>query len=1245
MNELTARARVNWIILRTCIEERLVYRGDFAFATLIRFLPIVTQIFLWWAIYGGETTKSLNGYTYANMVAYYLLAMVGRAFSSMPGLASGIARDVRDGTVKKYLTQPIDMLGYLFWHRVAHKLVYYFVATGPFVLVFFLCRDYFTVAPDGLTILAFAMSLIMGFLIGFLIESLIGLISFWFLEVSSLIFIYMMINYFLSGHMIPLDWLPSPISEWVQLKRMTATEPGSSEPADPPPSVYNTTFWLAYVANLMLVTAAALTFRFAELVAYLGGTEQLAGTIVGVGMTVAILARFVVGQAIDHYGVRKLWLGGSALFVLSCSVFLLCRELSPLIYVARAGFAVSIACMFTCSIVHIQNQVPAVRRTAVIGNLGSSGFLGMIIGSQAGDAIFAAFPAGRAQFVALFSGTVVLGTLYLLLVAWLTRKDIHPRPKSTPPAHRLLRKYWPGNVVFVAIMMGVSLTVTTVFLTRFATHLGLKNGVGTFFTGYALFAFIFRLSTRNWSYSIGRHRMILLGLAGHGLGHALLPMVTTEWHFLIPAVICGFGHALLFPAVVSLGAGRFPQHYRGTGTTLVLGFVDLGSALSAPILGGVIDYFDHVGFAPMFYTSTITAFTIAVIYRLTAARLPDVDTDFEALQREVLEETGQAIDRLVLLGVLDNRFTYRGKPHRESVAVFDATFTDPTVYDREHIEILEDVWEGANPFRIRAYRGASRTIQGLTESLAEMARDEERSLTDLPGIGKDLAEKIETIVETGRLPQLDELREKVPEGVVAMLRLPGIGPKKVGTMFHELSIQSLDELKQAAENGQIAALKGFGKKTEQTILENIDQVSSADVRFRLAQAKAEADEIVDDLLKLKSVEQASVAGSCRRRKESVGDLDVLVTAAESAEAMDTLAAHPRVKDVLARGDTKQRVRLNSGIEMDLRVVPEESYGAAMQYFTGSKEHNIVIRRRAQERGLKLNEYGLFRDDELVAGRTEEEVYAAVDLPWIPPELREDRGEIEAAEGDELPELVEVSDIRGDLHMHTTATDGAATIREMAEAAKARGLKYIAITDHSKRVAMANGLDAKRLRAHWKAIDKVRGEVSGIDILCGIECDILEDATMDLPDDVLAEADWVIGVLHYGLKQPGAQINKRLLAAIENPNVSAIGHLTGRLIGKRPGADVSYDDVFKAAADHGVMMEINAHPSRLDLDDIHAAAARDRGIPIVINTDAHSTAGLDVMQYGVYQARRAGLTKKDIANTRTWKQFQKMLRHR
>jgi DNA polymerase (family 10) len=551
--------------------------------------------------------------------------------------------------------------------------------------------------------------------------------------------------------------------------------------------------------------------------------------------------------------------------------------------------------------------------------------------------------------------------------------------------------------------------------------------------------------------------------------------------------------------------------------------------------------------------------------------------------------------------------------------------------------------QGANPFRVRAYRNASRTVESLSESLAEIAADEDRGLDDLPGIGKDLAGKIATILETGQLPQLEELKEQVPAGVVEMLKIPGLGPKKVAVLFEDLGIKSLDELKQAAEQGQIAKLKGFGKKTEQTILEGISQVSEAGKRFSIADAKVEVDAILGELLKLKSVKQGSAAGSYRRCRETVGDLDLLVTSDDSDTVMDRLANSDRVVKVIQQGDTKQRVRLRSGLEMDLRVVPEESYGAALQYFTGSKEHNIVVRRRAQDRGLKLNEYGVFRGDELVCGRTEEEVYEAVGLPWIPPELRENRGEIERAEQGKLPTLVGFQDIRGDLHMHTTATDGTASIQDMADAAKQRGLKYIAITDHSKRVTMANGLDAKRLRAHWQEIDKVRKDMSGIEILNGVECDILEDATLDLSDDVLAEADWVIAVLHYGLSQPAEQINKRLLNAIRNPHVHVIGHPSGRLVGKRRGAAVNYDEVFKAAADHGVMMEINAHPSRLDLDDVHAAAAKDRGIPIVISTDAHSVHGFDVMPFGVNQARRAGLEKKDVANTRTLAQFRKLLR--
>ena len=558
-------------------------------------------------------------------------------------------------------------------------------------------------------------------------------------------------------------------------------------------------------------------------------------------------------------------------------------------------------------------------------------------------------------------------------------------------------------------------------------------------------------------------------------------------------------------------------------------------------------------------------------------------------------------------------------------------------------EQLADLLEiqGANPFRLRAYRSAARTIQSTANSFAVFVEKSE-DLTQYSGIGRDLAKQIEQIVQTNHHPKLDELKEQIPQGVVDMLRIPGVGPKKVAVFFNQLKLTSLDELKAAAEGGQLEKLKGFGKRTEQSILENISLAAEAGRRISIATARQAAETVVGDLLQLDAVKQAAVAGSCRRRRETCGDLDVLVTSSGHNAPMDALGAHPLVEAVLERGETKQRVRLSSRVELDLRVVPDRSFGAALQYFTGSKEHNVVIRQRAKERGLKVNEYGVFRDDHQIAGATEKDVYAAVDLPWIPPELRENRGEIEAAANGVLPELLQLNQIRGDLHMHTTASDGAATILEMAEAAKARGLRYIAVTDHSKRVAMANGLDAERLRAHWKEIRSVAERVKGIELLCGIECDILEDATLDLDDDVLSEADWVVAVLHYGLQQPRKQIMKRLLSTVKNPNVHAIGHPTGRLVGRREGADVYMPELLKAAADYGVMLEINAHPKRLDLNDVNAAAAKDMGVRIVINTDAHNVNGFDVLEYGVDQARRAGLTKDDVANTRTWVQFRKLL---
>ncbi|MFM7057208.1 MAG: DNA polymerase/3'-5' exonuclease PolX, partial [Planctomycetota bacterium] len=533
-------------------------------------------------------------------------------------------------------------------------------------------------------------------------------------------------------------------------------------------------------------------------------------------------------------------------------------------------------------------------------------------------------------------------------------------------------------------------------------------------------------------------------------------------------------------------------------------------------------------------------------------------------------------------------------------------------------------------------------ISGLAESLADMV-GEGTDLQQLPGIGSDLARQIGEIVSTGQHTGLQELKQQVPAGVLEMLRIPGVGPKKAAVFFHQLGLTTLDQLKAACEAGKVAQLKGFGAKTEASILASIGQATEHAQRISIAEARAAAEAIVDDLRQLPEVTACETAGSCRRRRETCGDLDVLAVCRQSSIPMDRLAAHPLVDSVLQRGETKQRVRLKTGVELDLRVVPAESFGAAMQYFTGSKEHNVEIRHRAKELGLKVNEYGVFRGDEQIAGRTEADVYAALGLPWIPPELREHRREFAWADAGQIPDLVTIADIRGDLHMHTTASDGAGTIEEMALAAKARGLEYIAITDHSKRVSMANGLDAARLREHWNNIRRLRRQIHGIEILCGIECDILEDAELDLPDDVLEEADWVIAVLHYGLRQPREKIMQRLLNAIRNPHVDIIGHCTGRMIGRREGADVNFTELLRAAADHQVMLEINAHPSRLDLDDIHAAAAKDHGIPIVISTDSHSVHGFEVLQYGVDQARRAGLPRDDVGNTRSLKEFRQLLK--
>jgi DNA polymerase (family 10) len=570
----------------------------------------------------------------------------------------------------------------------------------------------------------------------------------------------------------------------------------------------------------------------------------------------------------------------------------------------------------------------------------------------------------------------------------------------------------------------------------------------------------------------------------------------------------------------------------------------------------------------------------------------------------------------------------------------------------DHVaDLLE--YQGGNVFRIRAYRNAARLVKGTVESLATIREAADRSLTDLEGIGKDLATKIETLLDGGRLPLLEQLEQEVPQVAFELMRVPGLGPKKVKILVDSLGLTSLDDLGNACRAGRVRDLKGFGEKTEAMILANLAFAQDpANSRLLWQEADVIVQELLEWMRACPAAERVEAAGSWRRGRETVGDIDILAQSKKPSEVMDHLLAWNAAGETMLRGETKTSIRGPQRIQIDLRVVTAAAFGSAWQYFTGSKEHNVRLRSRARDQGLTINEYGVTRIDDKaakpLAGQTEEEVYRSVGLPWIPPEMREGRGEIERAEKECLPHLITLADLRGDLHMHTTATDGEATLAEMARAAIERGLSYIAITDHSKRVTMAHGLDEKRLRRQWQSIDKLNEAMAAegkppLVVLKGIEVDMLEKGGLDLPDDVLAEADWVVASLHYGQKQECARITARILEAIHHPAVSCIGHPTGRLINRRPAYDVDMQQVIEAAAATGTCLEINANPWRLDLDDTLAAAARQAGVQMVISTDAHSTDGLDVMRCGVLQARRAGLEPKDVANTRTLASLRKLLR--
>lgn len=545
---------------------------------------------------------------------------------------------------------------------------------------------------------------------------------------------------------------------------------------------------------------------------------------------------------------------------------------------------------------------------------------------------------------------------------------------------------------------------------------------------------------------------------------------------------------------------------------------------------------------------------------------------------------------------------------------------------------------------MRAYRNAARVVADLPESVESMLASG-RDLAELPGIGRDLAGKIAEIARTGRLGLLDEVAARTPPGLTELAALPGLGPKRARALHDELGITTLEGLAEAARAGAVRGLRGFGRLTEERILEALGALgrrAPAEQRIPLAAAERAAAPLVEHLRAARGLTALAVAGSFRRRRETVRDLDLVAACREGSDVIDRLVAFPGVEEVLARGTTRSTVRLASGLQVDLRVVPEESLGAALHYFTGSKAHNIATRRLAIERGLKLNEYGVFRDGRYVAGRTEEEVYRAVGLPYIPPELRESRGEIEAAQAGDLPLLVEEGDIVGDLHAHTTASDGASSLREMAEAARARGYEYLAVTDHARRRDAAQG------RTGWLArqmeeIDRLNAELDGIVLLKSAEVDILADGSLALPDALLERLDLAVCAIHSSLALPRERQTARVLRAMESPYLSILAHPTGRKIGRRKPSELDMERVLEAARERGCVVELNAQPARLDLDDVHCRMAKEMGVRVAISTDAHRAAELGLMRFGVDQARRGWLERDDVVNTLPLEELMALLR--
>ncbi|MEX2753338.1 MAG: DNA polymerase/3'-5' exonuclease PolX [Candidatus Freyarchaeota archaeon] len=547
-------------------------------------------------------------------------------------------------------------------------------------------------------------------------------------------------------------------------------------------------------------------------------------------------------------------------------------------------------------------------------------------------------------------------------------------------------------------------------------------------------------------------------------------------------------------------------------------------------------------------------------------------------------------------------------------------------------------------FKPRAYEKAARSIEALQEDVEEIYRKGGiKALMEIPGVGKSIAEKIEELIKTGKIKYYEELKEKVPVDLESLSGIEGLGPKTIKTLWQELKIRNIEDLEKAALAHKICKLPGFKEKTEQNILKGIEFAKRSKGRFILGFTLPLIRDIENRLKSLPETKRVVVSGSVRRMKETIGDADFLVISDNPKRVMDFFVSMPEVVNIIGKGETKSSVKLKTGMDVDVRVVPEESFGAALQYFTGSKDHNVALRRIAQEKGWKLSEYGLFDGEKQIAGRTEEEIYEKLGLKWIPPELRENTGEIEAAKKNKLPKLVDYRDLKGDLQVHSNWTDGANTIREMAEEAKKLGLEYIVISDHSKSLAMTGGLDEKMLLKQGEEIDALNEQISGIRILKGVELNILKDGSLDISDETLEELDVVSAGIHSQFKQSREEMTRRVLKAIENPNLDILCHPTTREIQKRDPVPLDMDKIIEAAKDNGTILDIDSYPDRLDLKDEYIRKAVEVGAKLGISSDAHSKPHLHYLELGIAQARRGWATAKDIVNTRKVEEFLKMVK--